>query len=173
MLGTEGSVHKWKENLYHVDGDFRQLEKQSKSDCRRWQSSEICSTCTDFGISTSVYMVQGHPVTIQSLLLVWKKVSNAGLGGKEETAWQAGSGTTCLIPTPQPSSTLGAEMDRLQGWHLQPACSSPDTPCGGAALPQPPSFSLKVTVYNWSPGALEWNSSFKWTHQELSRTSQL
>lgn len=64
MLGTEGSVHKWKENLYHVDRDFRQLEKQSNSDCHQRHSSGVFSTCTDFGIFTSVYMVQGHPVTI-------------------------------------------------------------------------------------------------------------
>lgn len=57
MLGTEGSVHKWKENLDHVDRDFRQLEKQSESDCHRCHSSEVCGACTDFGISTSVYMV--------------------------------------------------------------------------------------------------------------------
>jgi len=44
MLGTGGSVHKWKENLCHVERDFRQLEKQSKSDCPQCQSSGVCST---------------------------------------------------------------------------------------------------------------------------------
>lgn len=77
MLGKEGSVHKQKENHYCVDRDFRQLGNQS---------SEVCSTCAGFGIATSVYTVQGRSVTIQSFLLEWRKVSNAGLRGKGETA---------------------------------------------------------------------------------------
>lgn len=79
MLGIEGSAHKRKENLYHMDRDFRQLEEQSKSDCHQYHSSEVCSTCAGFGISTSAYLVQGHPVTIQSFLLEWRKVSDAGM----------------------------------------------------------------------------------------------
>lgn len=70
----------------------RQLEKQSKSECPWCHSSEACSTWAGFGISTSVYKVQGYLLTIQSFLLEWSKVSKVALGGKRETMWQDGSG---------------------------------------------------------------------------------
>ena len=132
MLGTEGSVHKWKENLFHVDRDFRQLEKQSKSDCPRCHSSDssLQHLRWFWHLYISLYSARtpcNHPV-----IPAWVENSVKCRTGRERRNRLAGWVRYGLYhPHISALFHTRSRMGALQGWHPQPACSSTDTACSG------------------------------------------